>query len=110
MNDLLLRGTRIWSGGIADIAIRDGRIAAIGAAASTVGAEEIVDATGTIALPGLVDGHAHLDKTLWGTPWHSHRAGPTVLDGEAASTTNDGCCAGARVVASAAECAGCCVI
>ena len=80
MNDLLLRGTRIWSGGIADIAIRDGRIAAIGAAASTVGAEEIVDATGTIALPGLVDGHAHLDKTLWGTPWHSHRAGPTVLE------------------------------
>jgi cytosine deaminase len=80
MNDLLLRGTRIWGDGIADIAIRDGRIAAIGAAASTVGAKEIVDATGTIALPGLVDGHAHLDKTLWGTPWHSHRAGPTVLE------------------------------
>ena len=79
MNDLLLRGTRIWGGGIADIAIREGRIAAIGAAASTVGAKEIVDATGTIALPGLVDGHAHLDKTLWARR-HSHRAGPTVLE------------------------------
>jgi cytosine/creatinine deaminase len=80
MNDLLLRGTRIWGGGIADIAIRDGRVSAIGAAAGNVAAKEIIDATGTIALPGLIDGHAHLDKTLWRTPWHSHRAGPTVLE------------------------------
>ena len=79
MNDLLLRGTRIWGGGVADIAVRDGRIATISAATGDAGAKEIIDATGTIALPGLVDGHAHLDKTLWGTPWHSHQAGPTLV-------------------------------
>lgn len=27
-------------------------------------------------MPGLVDGHAHLDKTLWGLPWRPHSAGP----------------------------------
>ena len=80
MNDLLLRGTRIWGGDVADMAIRDGRIAAIGAAIYDAGAKEVIDATGTMALPGLIDGHAHLDKTLWGTPWHSHRAGPTLLE------------------------------
>jgi cytosine/creatinine deaminase len=79
MNDLLLRGTRIWGGGIADIAIRDGRIAAIGGPTGNAGAKEIIDATGTMAVPGLIDGHAHLDKTLWGTPWHSHQAGPTLV-------------------------------
>ena len=26
-------------------------------------------------LPGLVDGHAHVDKTLWGLPWRPHSAG-----------------------------------
>lgn len=31
-------------------------------------------------LPGLVNAHTHLDKTLWGSGWHSHRAGPTVAD------------------------------
>jgi cytosine/creatinine deaminase len=33
-----------------------------------------------LMLPGLVDAHAHLDKTLWGTPWHPHQAGPLLWD------------------------------
>jgi aspartate carbamoyltransferase catalytic subunit len=43
----------------ADILVRDGRIAAIGASLSATGAE-VLDATGLVALPGLVDLHTHL--------------------------------------------------
>jgi cytosine/adenosine deaminase-related metal-dependent hydrolase len=28
----------------------------------------VVDGRGHLAVPGLVDAHAHLDKTLWGLP------------------------------------------
>src|SRR5690606_11935474 len=35
---------------------------------------------GRLALPGFVDAHCHLDKTLVGQPWHSHRAGGSVAD------------------------------
>ncbi|HEY1328532.1 MAG TPA: amidohydrolase family protein [Casimicrobiaceae bacterium] len=78
--DLLLRSVRVWGGGVADVAIGAGRIAALREPGSDLAANQIVDASGALALPGLVDAHAHLDKTLWGMPWHSHGAGPTVLD------------------------------
>ncbi|GHD50097.1 cytosine deaminase [Thalassobaculum fulvum] len=81
MTDLLLTGVRVWSNGDAacDLAIADGRIAAIGPGLST-DAPEVFDGRGCLVIPGLVDAHAHVDKTLWGTPWHPHQAGPSVLD------------------------------
>lgn len=58
-----------------DIVIRDGRIDSVGEAPiNWTGATH--DGKGHLALPGLVDGHAHLDKTLWGLPWRPHSAGP----------------------------------
>jgi cytosine/adenosine deaminase-related metal-dependent hydrolase len=78
--ELVLRGARIWGGGEADIAIRDGRITAIGAELPAAAGTQVIDAAGCMALPGLVDAHAHLDKTLWGTPWQPHQAGPTLLE------------------------------
>ena len=60
--------------------IRDGRIAELGAALAPNEGAQCIDATGCVAIPGLVDAHAHIDKTLWGTPWHPHQAGPTLLD------------------------------
>jgi cytosine/adenosine deaminase-related metal-dependent hydrolase len=45
----------------------------------------MVDGRGQLALPGLVDAHAHLDKTLWGLPWRPHTAG----DGLAALIENE---------------------
>jgi cytosine deaminase len=36
----------------------------------------VVDGGGQQVIPGLVDAHAHLDKTLWGLPWRLHTAGP----------------------------------
>lgn len=83
MAELLLRGGRLWGGDAEDITVRDGRIAAITAAGETPPAgpaAQVIDASGSLVLPGLVDAHAHLDKTLWGTPWQPHRAGPTLIE------------------------------
>jgi cytosine/creatinine deaminase len=83
--DLLLRNIRPMGGPLASMRIVRGRIAAVGDAAH-VGdtgdgvAAEVIDGRGALALPGLVEAHAHLDKTLWGMPWHSHQAGPRLLD------------------------------
>ena len=74
MSDVVLDRVRPWGGGETRLVIRDGRIvdgpAAEGATA--------IDGGGMLAFPGLVDAHCHIDKTLLGTGWHSHRAGPTV--------------------------------
>ena len=58
-----------------DIVIVDGRIQSIGSGPASWSGE-VLDGAGLLALPGLVDGHAHLDKTLWGLPWRPHSATP----------------------------------
>jgi dihydroorotase len=55
----LIKGAKPYGGDVADILVKDGRIAAIGDSLSATGAE-VVDAGGLIALPGLVDLHTHL--------------------------------------------------
>jgi cytosine deaminase len=61
--DLLLRGARVAGrDGLADIAIADGRIAALGGAPWT--AARTIDLGGALVTPGLVDAHIHLDKGL----------------------------------------------
>ena len=47
-------------------------------ASPAVWAGTTLDGHGCLALPGLVDGHAHLDKTLWGLPWRPHSAAPRL--------------------------------
>lgn len=77
---LLLRGARLPQGGRADLLLRDGRIAARGRDLPVRPGTECIDAAGFLLLPGYVDAHAHLDKTLWGMPWRPHTAGPTLVD------------------------------
>jgi len=65
--DVLIRGGRIVDGTgnpayYADLAIRDGRIAAIGRLAGKTAARTI-DATGLIVSPGFFDIHNHSDQT-----------------------------------------------
>jgi dihydroorotase len=55
----LIRGARIAGGEPADVHLSGGVIAAVGAGLSVPGAR-ILDATGLIVLPGLVDLHTHL--------------------------------------------------
>ena len=73
----ILADVRLADGRAVDIAMRDGQIAAVapGLAADTPEATRI-DGGGQLALPGLIDGHVHLDKTLTGLPWLPHQAGP----------------------------------
>ena len=78
MTDLILKNVRPMGGEATDILIRGGRIAKL-RAADTPGAT-VEDGAGAIAIPGLVEAHAHLDKTLWGMGWRRHQAGPSLED------------------------------
>lgn len=75
---MLLTNARLPNGpaatGLVDLAIAHGRIAAIAPAAGRPG----LDLGGALLLPSFVDGHVHLDKTVWGLPWHPHSGAATV--------------------------------
>ena len=67
--DLIIKnGTLVGSNGFtkADIAVKDGKIAAIGTKLSDAGAK-IVDAEGKLVLPGAIDAHTHLAMPFGGT-------------------------------------------
>ena len=40
----------------------------------------VEDGRGEIAIPGLVEAHAHLDKSLLGMTWYVNEVGPKLLD------------------------------
>ena len=68
MDDILIRGGEVVDGTgapgrVADVAIRDGRIAAIEENYSG-SAETAIDAEGRIVAPGFIDIHTHSDFTL----------------------------------------------
>jgi cytosine deaminase len=80
MAEVLLRGGRPWRHeGAADILVRDGAIAQIGTGLEAAGAE-VLDISDRLVLPGLIDAHCHLDKTLCGGPWVPHSAGDALSD------------------------------
>ncbi|MGE0882071.1 MAG: amidohydrolase family protein [Blastocatellales bacterium] len=66
--DLIIRNGRIVDGTgnpsfVGDIAIRDGRITAIGRLANR-SATKVIDATGLAVAPGFIDIHNHSDETI----------------------------------------------
>jgi cytosine deaminase len=72
--DLVVTGGRLVAGDDpCDVVITDGRVEAVVPVGSGL-ATETLDASGCLVLPGLVDAHCHLDKTLFGRPWVSHLA------------------------------------
>ncbi|MEU4313065.1 amidohydrolase [Nocardia sp. NPDC024068] len=81
MTDLLLRNGRPWTPGsplaTADILVRDGRIESIGPALPAPDIET-VDLDGALVLPGFVDTHCHLDKTLYSGPWVPNTGGRSL--------------------------------
>ena len=71
MYDLVIRGATVVDGlghdpVRADVAVKDGRIATIGAVG--VGAAEIVDAGGLALMPGIIDLHTHYDAQVTWDP------------------------------------------
>ncbi len=79
MTRLLLRDVRPLGGAPADILVENGRIAAIGTGLDSRGASEEAG-HGLLALPAFVEGHTHLDKSLWGMPWYVNEVGPRLID------------------------------
>ena len=77
--DLLIRNVRPWGGDAADILIRAGRITRIAPGIAADGMAQD-DGGGAIAIPGLVEAHTHLDKSLIGMGWRRHQAGPRLID------------------------------
>src|SRR5947207_9581595 len=79
--DAFLANCRLADGRLVDIGICGGKIAVVGegAARALSNSAPALDLGGDLALPGLVDGNMHLDKTLTGLPWMGHAAGPTRM-------------------------------
>ena len=77
VGDLLLRDVRPLGAEITNVVVRDGLIQSVGERPAEWDGPE-VDGRGALLLPGLVDGHAHVDKTRWGEPWRPHSAGSTL--------------------------------
>ena len=72
MSDLLIRNARVLDGTGApeqamDVRVRAGRIAELGVSLAA-GTEPVLDAEGAHLAPGFIDGHTHLDPSLFWDP------------------------------------------
>jgi len=96
LTTLLIRGGRVIDPAngldtVADVAVADGVITAIGPDLVIDPAAEIVDATGAIVTPGLIDLHVHIFPGLGNFCVAPDQAGvergvPTVVDGGTSGT------------------------
>lgn len=77
-SDLTLDNARLADGRLVSIALSGGRIAAVRPAGGLEPAGRTLDLNGQLVLPGLTDGHVHLDKTLLAMPWRPHRSAPSI--------------------------------
>jgi len=78
--DLLLRNVRPMGRAAVDVLIQAGRIAAQGPTLTAPPGIATEDGRGMLLLPGLVEAHTHLDKSLWGMPYQPNIAGPRLID------------------------------
>ncbi len=90
--DLILRNARVVNGTgeaafTADIAVKDGRIAAVGDLKGKT-AEREIDAAGRVAAPGFIDVHTHIEGAIDKVP----RADNFLMDG--VTTVVTGNCGG----------------
>ena len=68
--DLLIRAARSPADDRPiDVRVEDGRITALGSRLTAPPGTPVLEAAGRLLIPGLVDSHLHLDKTLMGEPW-----------------------------------------
>lgn len=77
MYDLLLKDAHVVDplngvNGVNDVAVEGGKIAAVGPDL-TGPAREVIDVSGWVLQPGIIDSHVHLGS-MWGSPY-----GPRML-------------------------------
>lgn len=68
--DLLIKGGKVVTAKStfkADVAVKNGRISAIGTGLKPGAGTEVVDAKGKLVLPGALDGHTHMAMPFGGT-------------------------------------------
>lgn len=90
--DLLLRNVRPMGGAPADILMRAGRIMDIAPGLTAPGVA-VENGGGGIAIPGLVEAHTHLDKTVMGMGWYENAVGTdlrAMIDNERTARTTLG--------------------
>jgi len=73
MDDLLIRNATLLDGSggeafVGDLAVRDGRIHAIGRALP-VDAKRVIDGDGLALMPGIIDSHTHFDAQITWDPY-----------------------------------------
>ena len=78
--DLLIRHVRPLGAEPADVLVLGGRIAALGPGLAAPAGCAVEDGGGALLLPGLVESHTHLDKTMWGLDWYRNEVGPRLID------------------------------
>ena len=79
MADLLITDVRPFGGPETSLLVREGRIAGLGDLQADPGTPRLAGA-GRLLLPGLVEAHTHLDKSLLGLPWYRNEIGPRLID------------------------------
>ncbi|MEC4239587.1 amidohydrolase family protein [Pseudomonas sp. DSV-1] len=75
-----LRNVRPYGLAAQDLLLENGLFKQRRPASSTALTATDIDGQHQLLTPALVESHVHLDKTLWGQPWHSNSAGPTLKD------------------------------
>jgi N-acyl-D-amino-acid deacylase len=72
MSSILIKGGTVVDGTgapqfSADVRVKDGMIAEVGANLSS-GGERVIDATGCFVTPGFIESHTHYDASMWWQP------------------------------------------
>lgn len=76
--DLVISDVRPWGGEARDLVVSGTAITGVVPPGTAPGADRTVDGRGLLALPGLVNAHAHVDKSWWGLPWQPYDGAPGV--------------------------------
>jgi cytosine deaminase len=79
-SSLLIRNVHPFGAASVDVLVQGDRIAAIAAGLAAPGGCAVEEGGGALLLPGLVEGHTHLDKTMWGMDWYRNEVGTRLID------------------------------
>ena len=80
MTTLFIRNVRPLGAAPVDVLVQGDKLAAIGPGMQPPAGCAVEEGRGALLLPGLVEGHTHLDKTMWGMDWYRNEVGTRLID------------------------------